>query len=95
MKDDARQKVLDEFESNEFRILIAVDALNAGLNVPDVDSAICVAGVSTELTMVQQLGRTSRKTTDSKKAIFINLFCKNTVEETWIKKKTNTLKDVK
>lgn len=57
MKDDAREATLAQLASGEIDILIAVDALNAGLNVPDVDAAICVSGVSTELTNTQQVGQ--------------------------------------
>lgn len=92
MKDKDREKVLEEFKNNEVRYLIAVDALTAGLNIPDTDSAICVSGTSVELTQVQALGRISRYVED-KHAIFINLYCKDTVEETWVKKKTANLKN--
>lgn len=86
--------ILEDFENNKYLVLIAVDALNAGFNVPDVDGAICVSGVSTELTQVQQLGRTVRKTSKNKIALFINLYCPNTVEENWVKTKTQNLANV-
>lgn len=87
MKEAERAKVISDFEENKFDILIAVDALNAGLNIPEVDSAISVSGVSTELTNVQQLGRIIRKV-DDKVALFINLYARGTVEENWVKTKT-------
>lgn len=86
--------ILEDFENNKYKVLVAVDALNAGFNVPDVDGAICVSGVSTELTQVQQLGRTVRKTSENKIALFINLYCPNTVEENWVKTKTQNLANV-
>lgn len=93
MKDGERDQALQDFANNKFSILVAVDALNAGLNVPEVDGAISVSGVSTELTNIQQLGRILRFK-ENKKALFINLYCKNTVEENWVKSKTKNL-DVK
>lgn len=81
---------MEQFSNDEFSILIAVDALNAGLNVPNIDGAICVSGVSTELAMVQQLGRSTRKVGD-KVAIFFNLYSEGTVEENWVKDKTFNL----
>lgn len=90
MKDKDREQVLEDFKSNKYRYLICVDALTAGLNVPDTDSAICVAGTSVELTQIQALGRITRKVED-KHAIFINLYSKNTVEENWVRKKTEKL----
>lgn len=93
MKADERELVLEQFKNNDAKYLVAVDALNAGFNVPEVDSAICTSGVSTELVAVQQLGRTARYQPD-KFAIFINLYGENTVEEKWVKKKNANLKNV-
>lgn len=93
MNHKEREKVLEDFENNVIKRLIAVDALNAGLNIPDTDSAICVSGVSTELTQIQQLGRVQRRTDDNKHSVFINLFSKDTIEESWVEKKTKNLKN--
>ena len=93
LKDVEREKILNAFKDNEFSVLIAVDALNAGLDVPDVDAAICVSSTSTELIAIQQLGRTARFR-KNKRALFINLFTPKTVEENWIKKKNMSLKNV-
>jgi superfamily II DNA or RNA helicase len=57
LKPIERELNLIAFEQNQFNILIAVDALNEGLNVSQVEAAICAAGVSTELTNSQQLGQ--------------------------------------
>lgn len=93
MKSDEREIVLNNFKNNVFQYLVAVDALNAGLDVPDVDAAICVSGTSTELVAIQQLGRTARYK-ENKFAIFINLFSSDTVEERWVKKKNTNLKNI-
>jgi superfamily II DNA or RNA helicase len=90
MKTKDRENVIDKFKSATKAILVSVDALNAGLNVPDTDAAICASGTSIDLTFLQQLGRISRKTDKPKVGLFINLFTKNTVEETWVKNKTKT-----
>lgn len=89
-----REEILDQFKTNKIRYLIAVDALNEGVNIPDADSAICISGVSTELTQIQHLGRVGRFA-KNKKALFINLFSKDTIEETWVRKKTKSLKNVR
>ena len=88
IKKEEKENILAEFEKSEFKILAAVDALNAGLNIPDTDSAICLSGVSTELVSTQQLGRTTRRTNDDKVALFINFYSRNTVEENWVRTKT-------
>jgi superfamily II DNA or RNA helicase len=57
MKTADRQDALDKFSDNTYSYLVAVDALNAGLNVKDANSAICISGVSTELVAYQQIGQ--------------------------------------
>lgn len=94
MKEEERKKVLEDFRNNEFKYLISVDALNAGLNVPDVDSAICISGVSTELVAVQQSGRVGRFV-EGKNSIFINLYSEDTIEKTWVTNKTKSLPTVR
>lgn len=82
-----RESVLHDFSNNKTKILIAVDALNAGLDVPDADAGICVSGVSTELVATQQLGRISR-VAKNKLALMFNLYSTNTVEKGWVESKT-------
>lgn len=57
MTPNERRDVLVGFSNFEFDVLSAVDGLNEGLSVDDVDAAICVSGVSTILTNTQQLGQ--------------------------------------
>ena len=61
--------------------------------MPDITAGICVSGVSTELTAVQQLGRGTRKVGD-KITLFFNLYCEGTVEENWVRTKTQQLGNV-
>ncbi len=85
-----REESLRKFSDSSSNILIAVDALNAGLNVPDANAAICLSGVSKELVGVQQLGRIGRKH-GNKIGLFFNLYTKGTVEERWTKSRTKSL----
>lgn len=85
--------MLLDFVNDKYSILIAVDALNTGLNVPAIKYAICVSGVSTELIQVQSLGRITRKVEDDV-AVFFNLYSEDTVEENWVKEKTSNLENV-
>lgn len=56
LKNNEREQVLKDYHADPKGVLIAVDALNAGLDIQDADAAITVSGVSTELIGVQQLG---------------------------------------
>jgi superfamily II DNA or RNA helicase len=88
MKLKSREIVLQAFKNGDFNLLIAVDALNEGVNLPDVDGAICLSGVSTKLTNTQQTGRILRFKEGKMKPIFINLYTKNSVEKNWVDAKT-------
>jgi superfamily II DNA or RNA helicase len=77
---------MEEFRTGKIQVLVSVEALGTGFNMPDIDSGICVAADSTTLGYIQQLGRTVRFK-PGKQAKFINIFCKNTVEEGWMEKK--------
>lgn len=86
-----REEILHRFDTSEFNILVSVDALNEGLNIPDLDAAICASGVSTELSFIQQLGRVIRFK-PGKKAVFINMYTQDTVEQKWVETKLKTSK---
>lgn len=90
MKTAEREQVLEDFRQNKFNVLVAVDALNEGLDVPDVDKAISVSGSSTELEQIQRLGRCIR-VKEGKKALFINLYVPGTPEERWVRSRTQNL----
>jgi superfamily II DNA or RNA helicase len=87
MSNKARIKVLEDVKSGKVRILIGVDALNEGLDIPALDAGICVSGDSSTLVFIQSMGRVLRKQ-EGKKALFINLYTKDTREKTWIEEKT-------
>lgn len=90
LKKKEREEVLSSFSSCEFTTLIAVDALNEGLNVSDVDAAISVSGSSTELEQIQRLGRCIR-VANNKRALFFNLYVPGTPEERWATERTKNL----
>lgn len=92
-KADRAQSLID-FSISKNSKLIAVDALNAGIDVEDADAALTVSGVSTKLTGVQQLGRIIRKK-DNKLSLFVNLYTKDTVEENWTRSRSEDFKSCK
>jgi superfamily II DNA or RNA helicase len=89
----AKAKAMTQFLNDIKRIMNAVASLNEGIDVPDCDLGIVLAGSSSKREARQQLGRVIRATDDStKKAIFINLCTPNTTEESWARKKFDGLK---
>lgn len=86
MSSEEREKSLVTIRSGKSKILIGADALIEGLDIPDLDGGICVAGSSTVLSFIQSIGRISR-IKENKKALFFNIYAKNSQEEKWVTKK--------
>lgn len=57
MKIKEKEVTLHKFKNEGYQILVAVDALNEGLDVPEADSALIVSGDSVEYIAQQQLGQ--------------------------------------
>lgn len=87
-----RKQALEYFGSNDnkIRIISAVKALNAGFNVPECSLAICAAGNSKWLDMVQRQGRIARVQQD-KISIFVNLYMLDTQDLKWTSLRTRTI----
>lgn len=84
---------LDDFSNGKYRILVSVDALSAGLNIPKCELGICVAGTSKVLEDTQRRGRIVRRdeSNPDKVGLYFNLYVPNTQDEKWLKSR---LKDV-
>jgi superfamily II DNA or RNA helicase len=94
--DAERAAVLKKFSRKNAKsnVLVSVDALATGYNLPEINSAICVSGVSVERIGTQQLGRILRLV-EGKIGLFINLYSKDTQEFQWIRRKTDSFKNCK
>jgi superfamily II DNA or RNA helicase len=90
-----RKLVLQKFErtNSKYKVLVSVDALAKGYDLPVINAAIAVSGVSAEHLSTQQLGRILRKTDTNEKGIFLNLYSLDTQEFTWVRNKTNPFKN--
>lgn len=86
-----REENIRRFVSKETNILLSVSALNQGLNIPDIDAALCISYDSTPITFQQQVGRASRLQ-GNKVATFVNLYYGGTQEENWLTKKLGETK---
>lgn len=75
-----RKEILDRFREGHYRSIIASDVLNEGVDVPDANVAIILAGSASHREYVQRLGRILRPK-DGKRATLYELVTTGTGEE--------------
>jgi superfamily II DNA or RNA helicase len=81
-----REKTLEEFDNGKIRVLLSVDAVSEGVDVPDCEIGISLSQESSPIKAIQQLGRITRLSHE-KRAIYYNLYFKDTQEEVWLNSK--------
>lgn len=74
-----RREALDAFRDGRLRALVSARVLNEGIDVPDADVAIIVAGTQGEREHVQRVGRLLRPRA-GKRAVVYELVCGGTHE---------------
>ena len=75
-----RKEVLDRFRIGRYRAIIASDVLNEGVDVPEANVAVILAGSASHREYVQRLGRVLRPRED-KRAVLYELVTEGTGEE--------------
>ncbi|CAN5512820.1 DEAD/DEAH box helicase family protein [soil metagenome] len=75
-----RKEILDRFREGRYRSIIASDVLNEGVDVPDANVAVILAGSASHREYVQRLGRILRPK-DGKQATLYELVTTGTGEE--------------
>jgi RNA polymerase primary sigma factor len=76
-----RRERLDDLKRGRIKALIAPNILDEGIDVPDIDLAIVLAGSSSRRQMIQRMGRVLRLKDDRRKATFIVVYAANTTED--------------
>ena len=78
-----RKEILDRFREGKYRAIIASDVLNEGVDVPDANVAIILAGSASQREYVQRLGRILRPGDPAagKQALLYELVTSETGEE--------------
>lgn len=75
-------KALTAFQNKEIDYLGAVDALNEGKNIIDLDQLLIIQGTSVALSLIQRLGRMLRIRAGHK-GLCVVLIAKDTADEKW------------
>lgn len=76
---------LKKFQNGYINRLSCVEALNEGINVPEIDGSIMVQIRSSDIKLIQRIGRNIRFREGHEANIYI-LVCKDTQDEVWFKK---------
>jgi superfamily II DNA or RNA helicase len=93
LKKKDKEKALSVAKSKLCTAICSAQALNAGYNVPDINRSICISSTGTELTFIQELGRSTRLNDDGseKTSLFFNLYSNSTQELNWVNNKTKNI----
>jgi RNA polymerase primary sigma factor len=81
LKKAERQACFGAFASGHLKALTAPLVLDEGVDVPEADLALIVAGTSQRRQMIQRMGRIMRKKKDQRDARFVILYIKETLED--------------
>ena len=81
LKPHDRENIFDRFRRLETKCIVAIKILDEGINVPEANCAIIVAGSKQRRQMVQRMGRILRKKHDKTGSVFIHIYARNTGED--------------
>lgn len=81
---------LQDFKTGQgkHQVIVAVKAIEEGLDVPDLEVAVIVSGNSTKRQYIQRMGR-SLRIRPGKTAIIINTYLHGTKDEYWLRRRQN------
>ncbi len=83
-----RKRVLSEFKKAPTGVLVVTTVGDEGIDIPDANVGIVVAGTGSRRQFVQRLGRILRPH-ENKRAVLYEVIVKNTAEEQWAKRRKN------
>ena len=71
MKTDERQNILAEFDRGQFNCLCAVQTLDEGLDIPDLNGIVIMSGSTTKRQQIQRCGRALRRAPNKDNAFLV------------------------
>lgn len=79
-----RDQMFDRFREHQTDCLIAVHTLDEGINVPEANLAVIVAGSQQRRQMIQRMGRILRKKFNDSGATFVHIYAEDTAEDPFV-----------
>lgn len=87
---DDREAAMRRFRTKQIQVLVAVTALDEGVDVPDAGVAVIAAGSRSRRQRIQRLGRVLRPA-EGKEALVLTILVRNTPEEAAVGGRDNAL----
>jgi len=81
LKPAERRELLEAFRVGEMTALVAPKVLDEGVDVPEADVGIILAGSKSRRQMIQRMGRIIRPKADGRDASFLHFFVEGTSED--------------
>ena len=81
LTDEQKQEVLEMLQDGEIQVIVAVKALDEGIDIPDLDMGIIVSGSKQRRQMIQRMGRIVRRKDDNRGATFLVIYAEETAED--------------
>ncbi|RUL93208.1 DEAD/DEAH box helicase [Verrucosispora sp. FIM060022] len=81
LKRDERKQRLEAFKNGHVKVLTAPRILDEGIDVPQADVGVIVAGSRSKRQMIQRMGRIIRPKQDRRAATFLVLYVTDTAED--------------
>jgi superfamily II DNA or RNA helicase len=78
---DERREILERFREGTYSRVVTANVLDEGVDVPDANVGILLAGSGSEREFTQRLGRLLRPTDDSERALLYELVAEETAEQ--------------
>jgi superfamily II DNA or RNA helicase len=95
LKPKEKEAALLGIITDKYNCILSVKALQEGLDVKGLQCGIRASYDSTERGMIQTLGRVIRKEENKEFAVFVSLYCKNTMEIGWLKTSQKSFANVR
>jgi len=90
----AKEKALAAIKTDKIKAICAPKALDEGIDIPSLKCGIIASGTSVERQSIQRIGRVTRFV-PNETAIIVNLYMKDSIEETWVKKRQKNMGNIR
>ncbi|ABP94758.1 DNA repair helicase RAD25 [Metallosphaera sedula] len=88
---DERQDILSKFKNGDYKVIVASNVFDEGVDVPDASVGIVLGGYGTSRQMMQRLGRILRKK-EGKVATLIEIVTKGTTDHNLSRRRSSATK---